>query len=374
MPRLVHLAAYTPPQGGSFIPFMRTVLATAAERGWQVEAVLPEAAQGREWLGQFEGSGIPVRFISGTRRELSEAVRALAGEDTATTVLHSHFTFYDIATALAARSRPDLIVYWHVHTVLSPKPQAILANAVKLSLLGRYVSRILTPSADVAASIVRRRGSAAKVSVFPNAIDAAAFPIPDDSRRRSCRDELEIPEGTQSLLHFSRHWHLKDGDIFLDALARLVAEGRPVIGIVNQGPDEARQGIERHGLGDHVVHVGVTPEVQRLYGAADVLVASSRGEAMPYTVVEALCSGLPVVASDLAGHRYVGEGLEACTIVSRDAGEYAAAIGTYLDMDAERRAAAGRAARASIEERLDVDAAARRLVDDYERALEGRRQ
>jgi glycosyltransferase involved in cell wall biosynthesis len=369
MARLVHLAAYTPPQGGSFIPFMRTVLATAAERGWEVEAVIPEAAQGRDWLGQFEERGIPVRFASGSRRELTSQIAKLLDESVEPTILHTHFTFYDVAAALAARRRSNAIVYWHVHTVLSSRPRAVLANAAKLSIFSRYVSRILTPAADVAASLVRRRAPAGKVSVFPSAIDVEAFPTLDDAQRAAARAELGIPPGTEPLLHFSRHWQLKDGDIFLDALSLLAREGRPVVGIVNQGTEEASRAVETRGLGEQVKFVGVTPEIQKLYGAAEVMVASSRGEAMPFTVVEALCSGVPVVASELAGHRYLGDELDACAIVARDADQYAAAIAGFLDMDPQQRLERCRTARAWIERRLDVREAAERLLDDYERSL-----
>jgi len=43
-------------------------------------------------------------------------------------------------------------------------------------------------------------------------------------------------------------------------------------------------------------------EPQLLYAAADVLAAPSRSEGMPYAVIEASCSALPVVGSRIPGH------------------------------------------------------------------------
>ena len=126
----------------------------------------------------------------------------------------------------------------------------------------------------------------------------------------------------------------------------------------------------RRGLEEHVKITGVIPEARKLYGAADVLVASSRGETMPFTVMEALSSGVPVVASDLPGHRYLGDELDACTITKRDAREIAAAIVAFLDMDPGERARQRAVARSWIEDHLDVRAAARRLVDAYEQTIQ----
>jgi glycosyltransferase involved in cell wall biosynthesis len=369
MTRLVHLAGYTPAQSGSFIPFVLSVLSEGRHRGWSVEAVFPDAARGQPWVGEFEQAEVPVRFAYGSRRELTEWVRGHYGAGDEPTILHTHFTVYDVPAALTARGRPNTCVYWHVHTVLSDRPQTVLANAVKFAIFGRYVNRILSPSAGVASAVKRRFGPKAKISVFPSPIDPSAFPLASDEDAADFRRELGLANGTQPLLHFGRDWRLKDGDIFLDALAVLVEQGRPVVGLINQGGEEARLGAARRGLEQHVRLVGMLPDAKKLYGAAELLVASSRGEAMPFTVVEALCCGIPVVASDLPGHRFLGDELEACTIAPRDAEQIASAIAAFLDMEPSERARQLALARSWIVERLDVKAAAQRLVDDYERTI-----
>ncbi|MDQ2940336.1 MAG: glycosyltransferase family 4 protein, partial [Actinomycetota bacterium] len=207
------------------------------------------------------------------------------------------------------------------------------------------------------------------VSVFPNPVDQSAFPALSREQRAAFREELGVPGGVRVLLHFGRDWQIKDGDIFLDALGVLVNEGRSVIGLINQGGEEAASAAARRGLEQQVKLTGLLPQPQKLYGAADVMVASSRGEGMPYTVAEALCSGVPVVASDLAGHRYLGDELEACSIVPRDAGRFASAAEAFLDMDADETARLCATAREWIVERLDVGAAAARLVDQYEQTI-----
>lgn len=369
MKRLVHLAPYAVPHSGSFIPFLRGVLLAARDRGWAVQAVLPPAAEGRAWIGELRGAEIPVLFAEGSRRQLARWMRERFGGGEEPTLLHTHFTAYDVAAALAARRVTDLHVYWHIHTVLTTGPRALLANAAKFGLLGRYVDRILVPSAGLAEGVQRRLGDPAKVMIYPSPIDADRFPLLSRGERARYRQELGIPDGSQVLLHFGRDWQIKDGDLFLDALGGLVAQGRPVLGLVNQGGEVAMRAARRRGLQRHVKTVGVLPQPAKLYGAADVMVASSRGEGMPYTMVESLCSGSPVVASDIPGHRYLGNELDACAIVPRDPGQMAAAIGSFLDMAPEERLRLCEGARRSIVERLDVRGAASRLVDAYEQTV-----
>lgn len=369
MTRLIHLAGYASPQTGSFIPFVRGVLSAARERGWGVGAVFPAAAADRPWVGELRDAEIGVEFASGSRRSLTRWLRDRLGDGDEPRILHTHFTAYDLPAAFVARGRPDLSVYWHVHTALSSHPRALVGNALKFSLFGRYVDRILTPSDDVAARMIKRFADRKKVSVFPNAIDSNAFPIPSQARREGYRRELGIPDGHDVLLHFGRDWELKGGDLFLDALAVLLRRGRSVIGLVNQGGEEAQRAAKLRGVEGNVRLVGLLSEPQRLYGAADLLVSCSRAEAMPFAVIEALSSGLAVVASDLAGHRYLGDRLDACTIVPREPAAIAAAITTHLDADPGEAARWRATARSWVEEQLGLSAAVERLLVDYERTI-----
>ncbi|GEM_PF-5567811 len=369
--RLIHLAAYRSAHTGSFVPFLRSVLSAGQARGWSVGAVLPGEAAGRDWAGEFEQDSIPVEYVDGSRRSVTSWARDRLGDSDEPTILHTHFTAYDVPAALAARGRSNVRVYWHIHTVLSNRPQTRLANMLKLRLVGSQVDRILTPAEDVAAELVRRGAARDKVAVFPNTIDSGAFGLISPAQRAAYRKELEIPADREVLLHFGRDWRLKDGDAFLDALAVLVEQGRPVVGIVNQGGEAALQAARSRGIEERVRVIGPLPNSRSLYGVADLLVACSRGEAMPFTAIEALCSGIPVVASDLAGHRYLSDRVRSCAIAPRDPAQMAAAITAFLEISPQERLADGEAAHAWVAEHLDVGNAAERLLDEYERSFGG---
>jgi glycosyltransferase involved in cell wall biosynthesis len=113
------------------------------------------------------------------------------------------------------------------------------------------------------------------------------------------------------------------------------------------------------------VIVGLSNEPVELFHAADLLVSSSVGEAMPYTVIEALACGLPVVASELAGHHYVAARVENCATIPREPAALTAAVARFLDRDPAVSRREGRAAHEWIRANLDVGVAAGRLLDRY---------
>jgi glycosyltransferase involved in cell wall biosynthesis len=76
--------------------------------------------------------------------------------------------------------------------------------------------------------------------------------------------------------------------------------------IVGDGPQRAEvEGwITSLSLEASVHLLGLRRDVPQILGATDVFVLSSRGwEGLPLTVLEAMASGLPVVASDVGGTR-----------------------------------------------------------------------
>ncbi len=369
MARLIHLAAYPNAHPGSFVPSLAAILDVAGSRGWETVAVLPPMAADRAWIGVLEATGAELAFIEPGRREPVRALRRHLAGLGEPTVLHTHWTRYDLAAAAVGRGRPNVHIYWHVHTVLAGGPRAELANRVKFRTLGNAVEAIFTPAADVAAELVSRGAPAAKVTIFPNAIDTSRFSLATPGSREAARSRFELPPEAEVLLHFGRDWELKGGDLFLDAVARLAAEGRPVYALVNQGGETAEAAAAARDLGSRLRIVGLVEDPRELYHAADALVSSSIGENMPYAVTEALCAGIPVVAGELVGHREVAEQVDNCEIVRRDPESIATALTSFLDRPVVEAQDAAEAAHRWVADNLDVRASAERLVDRYEADL-----
>ncbi len=59
--------------------------------------------------------------------------------------------------------------------------------------------------------------------------------------------------------------------------------------------------VEEHDLQNHVFFTGFIPDAAELYSAFDIYLASSIKEGLPYTIIEAMSSGVPIVASRVGG-------------------------------------------------------------------------
>jgi glycosyltransferase involved in cell wall biosynthesis len=97
--------------------------------------------------------------------------------------------------------------------------------------------------------------------------------------------------------------HIKGADLLIDAVARLRADGKPVtLTLAGDGEElEAlKEKIQRLDLGEAVRFIG---HVKARYGFSkgSVLVVPSRGDSMPYVVIEAAAAGVPMVAANVGG-------------------------------------------------------------------------
>jgi glycosyltransferase involved in cell wall biosynthesis len=134
--------------------------------------------------------------------------------------------------------------------------------------------------------------------------------------------------------------------------------------IVGDGPDRAAV---QEAAGTAATLLGERDDVPALLRSSDVFVLSSASEGLPISVLEAMASGLPVVASSVGGvPELVGEA--GVLVPPNDAGALATALAELL-ADPGRRRALGAAARQRVQDEFRLDDALAAHVDLYERLL-----
>ncbi|MGH6740266.1 MAG: glycosyltransferase, partial [Bradyrhizobium sp.] len=97
--------------------------------------------------------------------------------------------------------------------------------------------------------------------------------------------------------------HIKGADLLIEAVARLRSDGRPVrLTLAGDGEEtEALKAqVQRLGLEDAARFIG---HVKARYGFSKgaLLVVQSRGDSMPYVVIEAAAAGIPMIAANVGG-------------------------------------------------------------------------
>jgi glycosyltransferase involved in cell wall biosynthesis len=116
-------------------------------------------------------------------------------------------------------------------------------------------------------------------------------------------DPVELAADATDIVYVGEFRHIKGADLLIDAVARLRADGRPVtLTLAGDGEEiEALKAqIQRHSLGEAVRFIG---HVKARYGFSKgrLLVVPSRGDSMPYVVIEAAAAGIPMVAANVGG-------------------------------------------------------------------------
>ena len=162
----------------------------------------------------------------------------------------------------------------------------------------------------------------------------------------------------------------KDVETLLRA-ASLVVRDDPGfrLEIAGDGPcmPSLRQMTTTLGLDQYVRFLGQVHDVPSVLGRAGLFVLSSLSEGISLTLLEAMASGLPVVATRVGGNpEVVADGETGLLLPASDPAALAAAL-LRLRRDGDKAARMGRAGRRRVEERFDV----RRMVAEYEQMYLG---
>mgnify|MGYP003584117476 CR=1 FL=1 len=198
-----------------------------------------------------------------------------------------------------------------------------------------------------------------KICVVPNGVDTAVFgPVSAEVRARA-RASLGLATGDFVAGAFGRLAPEKNFQA-VGVMARLCPGIQFIIG--GGGPEEAslRRAMAGHG---NCRLAGEITDRAGFYAALDVFVLPSLHEALPMTVLEAMASGVPVVASNLEG---VAAALgDSGILVAPGKPAEMAAILRGLQEDPGRRAALAAGARRRVEAGFSASGTAARIESIY---------
>lgn len=277
-------------------------------------------------------------------------------------VVHAHGVLYQgslAALASARRLTRPIVVTEHVGFV--PYASGLLEAVEKAALA--VAARLVLPRADVAIALnprvldwlAARRPAARRLEYVPNAVDTHLFRPAAPGEALAARCALGLPRDRKLVLCVGRFVPKKGLGLLAEALAGLEAD------LVLCGRGEVPALDPRLAL--HVLRDVPRSRMPEVYRAADLFALASEGEGFPNSVLEALASGLPVVAArDPAYDRYeTGDGL---VPVDRTPDALREAVGALLS-NAEERARRGAAGRQAAVAGYDLDLLVDRHVQLY---------
>jgi len=207
----------------------------------------------------------------------------------------------------------DLRARHEYKTWLDTHARAVLA---KRSI--RWADVTVAPSEAFAAELLRWTG--VNVVSIHHGFDQEAFTRDSTPLRAEVEEQINLAKGSLKLLFVSHYNYYRNFETLFRALPLLreFLPGRSVKLLLtcklaageNPGvyhPEAAATLVKELGVADMVTELGAIPYTQlhHLYRRADVYVTPAYTETFAHPLVEAMASGLPIVASDLPVHREI---------------------------------------------------------------------
>lgn len=217
-----------------------------------------------------------------------------------------HFHTNSLANIIALKKSrkynvPIRIV--HSHSSFSDKGKLQLPNNIihnyHMKRISDYANKYLAcsePAADwlFGESVTRE----VKVDFFKNGIDIDEFSY-NSMRRQQIRNKLEL-NGKIVIGHVGKFIDVKNHEFLIDVFSSLVKlEAESVLLLVGDGKllPRIKQLVIDKNLQDKVIFMGVRDDVNDLLQAMDVFILPSLYEGLPFTLVEAQASGIPILVS-----------------------------------------------------------------------------
>ena len=337
-----------------------------ARRGHDVHAALVPGSPLQRELAELPAENI-IELPLRNSLDLTSALKlALFVRRNQIEIVHAHLARdYPLAAFAARRGGARLILTRHVLFPLSRVHRVLL----------RRVARVIAVSQAVADGLSEQDiFEKDKIIVVHNGVDMVRFAKTreDDGAERQ---EIGAKFGVGVIGELAP---IKGQESFLRAAA-IVSSRRDDVDFIIAGEDKSRTGenrrllesmIDELNLRQCVRITGWADDMVELLCTLDVFVSASRSESFGIAMVEAMASGVPVVATITAGAREIIDDDKTGVLVPiGDAEAMAEAICKLLD-DPGRRARLADHARRMISERFSLDRMVSRTEQVYRDVLQ----
>lgn len=334
------------------------------QRGWEVAVACPDTGRLPDEVVDagaahhvWPADRAPHRALARERTALAAAITAARPD-----VVHLHSAKAGLSgRALVRGGRPTLFQphAWSYEALDGRTRQAAVAWE---RTAARWADVIVCCSQDEEAS-GRRAGVRGTFEVVPNGVDLERFRPATGDERHAARRELGLRDGPVAVC-VGRLSPQKGQDLLVRAWPTIAAglDDASLV-VVGEGPAERELRDLAAGRPD-IRLVGGRDDVPRWLAVADVAVLPSRYEGMALGVIEAIASGVSVVASSADGMAEVlGTGDEAAGAIVpvEDVAALAVAVRRRFD-DPQLRAREAAAGRRRAEARHDRRAWTERLA------------
>jgi len=360
--------------GGSERHLLSLLPALAGE-GIEVRMLIAATGEANRFAAALGARGVPPRAVRAGPHLNPALVAAVVREVRAfrPDVVHTHLVHADVHGQLALAAGSAVRVS-SVHSTPAFYRREPFRTGARLA--GRHAGAVIAISEHVSRFVEEvRLVPPERLHVVHYGIDAAGWPLAEPERRRA-RERLGLRPGEVAVGIAARLIPGKGHSLLLEALADarrahprlrlLVAGGGPLRG-------ELEREAERRAPGA-TAFVGFVEDVRAFMNACDVIAFPTQpalGEGFGLAALEAMASGRPVVATEVASLPEVVSGETGFLVDPRSADELAAALVT-LAGDAELRRRLGARGHERARTTFSLERMVERTIAVYRQALRTR--
>ena len=295
--------------------------------------------------------------------------------------------------ALLRRPKGAAVRVWHARRNVEMLVGVVLRHLLRAPMRLVFTSasqrvhtgwtRFLIRRMDAVIATSNKTAAYLKVpnTVVMHGIDTERFrpPAATGSGRAEAAQALGLDPSRLYAGCFGRVRRQKGTDLFVEAMIALLPQhpqwSAIVAGRATSGhlpfEEELKARVARAGLAERILFVGEHRDIDRWYRALSLYVAPQRWEGFGLTPLEAMASGVPVVAADVgAFSELVVAGETGVIVPPDDQAAMEAAILPYL-ADPAFAAAQGEAGRRHVEANFRLAGEAEKLVAIYRRLAAG---
>jgi glycosyltransferase involved in cell wall biosynthesis len=303
---------------------------------------------------------------------VAKIARALKTQQAIAAHVQRHHPLVYLAIAARWTGLPVLF-----YTIRATKLIRTISRRLTFGLISGRISQVIAVSQGVKNDFVHRTGLAAdRVVVIPNGVDPRSFAV--DLAQADARRVFGLPREKFLFGMAARFKKAKDhlGLVKAFSMVRQEIKGVRLV-LAGDGPleNEIRETVVSQGLREAVVFLGKIPpqDIPLLLHGLDVFVHPSWREGMPAAILEAMASGLPVIATDAEGVTDIfASGLDFGRMVAR--GNTQALARAMLELyrkPPEDLKAMGQAAKLRVKEAFTHKRMVQQTVDLYKHHLSG---
>ncbi len=206
---------------------------------------------------------------------------------------------------------------WHARRNIEMLPGIILRDLLRMPLKLVFTSASQRKHTTYSKFLIKRMNAVIATSkktaaylevpnsVIMHGIDTNRFCPPDN--KAAAKRSVGLPDTFKIVGCFGRIRHQKGTDIFVDTMIALLPKHPEWMAIIAGRTtaehaafeSELHARIDAAGLADRIRFVGEHSDIERWYKALDLFIAPQRWEGFGLTPLEAMATGVPVIATDV---------------------------------------------------------------------------